>query len=587
MTAILAIAIMLSGIFAVIPFAHAQARISLISASPQPITYNFPTTGYAGEIFTVDVNAYNVSGLLTYQIGFIFNQALFKVNAITNGSWLNAASSAGDAILALPPSIHNAIGEVSAGYWSLTSPWSENTTSPSVPLQLAVVTFEILPTVTQAQINTILGVPQLLMGFSTTNTTIQTICTYSDGITDITPLPQNVVNATVTYLKPPPGPVVLPTAVSTITPNPTTAGTAQVFSASSSTAGSNGTNPATILSYTWDWGNGTKSYGVSVTNTYPTPGTYHVTLTVWGFEVDNATNNFNYNVSDIQTANVFAKSTGCAISLYTQNWRYVDPYYTFTTYVGDSNPALYNGSQADTFRPGDLVQLFANATYNGAPVSNALVTFQVFDNTHTSVLVAEATTNCYGLAEWDFRIPWPSTEGVQVNNFTQGSFAPSENTELFGMWSAVVTWQLGSQYTEQPPFEKTQAATMTWNVSWGLSVTIIGISPNPAFRGPNSCGTGSDVVVKVNVENDYLEPVLGLVTGTLYDNLLVPIYPPAQVWQLWPVGNTQYSLASIPIPSYAFVGTAYAVVNLLSTNPIYSGTAFCPSAIAEFAIDAP
>jgi hypothetical protein len=214
------------------------------------------------------------------------------------------------------------------------------------------------------------------------------------------------------------------------------------------------------------------------------------------------------------------------------------------------------------------------------------VTFEVFDNKNNVVLIATAITGCTGVAEWDFRIPWPSSDATVTENFTQGSTTPVETNASaeFGQWTAYATWQLGSQYTEQPPFEKTQTACITFYIGWGLSISIESITPNPAMRGPNSCGYGSDVVVKVNVVNDYLEAVQGLVTVTIYDNLLVPIYPPAEISAAWPVGISYQNTTSIEIPSYAFVGTGYVVANLLSTVPSLAGTAFCPTLIATIVI---
>jgi len=619
MSAILAILIMLSGALAIAPIAHSQpapgwveavgANVQITQSPPATpngltqtsdvqTTWAYPfvsninfvagVNGSTGTKFWVDVDAYNVSLLSTFGIGFTYNPSLLTVLDVEPTSSVAYTSSV---LKELTPSESIGIpgsfstpGQVSVYAWSSTDSYTYNSSISAQNNEVNLMSVEFNITGTSSYINSIIGVPQKMMGFAFVplTTGVSFLDEYSNALTP------TLTNGTITYIKPPPGPVKAPTAKSTIAPNPTTIVTPQVFSASGSLPGFNGTTSVPITNYTWTYNSIIVKSGptaVTWTNQTSKAGSYSVTLTVTAFMVDNATYNYTMSDSEIQIATVYPKATGCAISLYTQSWRYVDPSYIWTSFVGDLNPTFQNGSQADTFRPGDLVQLYANVTYNGAPVSNALVTFQVFDNNNNSVLVAEATSNCYGLAEWDFRIPWPSTEGTLVNNSTQGSFGPAENTELFGMWSAVVTWQLGSQYTEEPPFEKTQAATIKWDVSWGLTISIISVTPNPTMRGPASCGYGNDTVVKVNVANEYLEPVLGLVTVTLYDNLLVPIYPPAQIWTTWAVGNSQWNSTSILIPSYAFVGTGYAVANLLTTNPLYAGTAFCPEAWTTFYIN--
>jgi hypothetical protein len=397
---------------------------------------------------------------------------------------------------------------------------------------------------------------------------------------DITPYGY-ITNGTITYTLPA---AFKPTSKFIISPNPVYQGTPQTFDASTSKPGWNGTAYISPTEYQYNFGDGSPiitTTASSYTHTYLLAGTYTANVTVWAWDF------IKYNMSDwsTQTAIVFVRPVGCAIDLTSQNWRYVDPLTIKTTDIG-TGP----NEPCDTFRPGDLVQLFATVTYNGAPVSNTLVTFEVFDNNNNKVLTATALSNCNGTAEWDFRIPWPSTDNTIVNNNTQGSSAPGWNTTEFGWWTAVATWQCGSQKTEQPPFESTQNDTMSFMVSWGLTIISISVSPITAVRGPATTGYGDTVTVKVNVQNDYRESVQALCTATLYDNLLVPIYPPA-VWSgtflndsITPSDMNAITLSGVPIPSYAYVGTAYAWVSLLTTWPSLAGTAFCPPVVEEFSI---
>jgi hypothetical protein len=199
-------------------------------------------------------------------------------------------------------------------------------------------------------------------------------------------------------------------------------------------------------------------------------------------------------------------------------------------------------------------------------------------------------SDCYGVAEWDFRIPWPENSPLvnETNPFIGNtvSESPGENTSLFGMWNVYATWQCGNP-SETKPFETTQACHISFDVSWGLTITEI-TSPTVTTkveRGPDSCGYGQSVQIKVNVFNEYLEPVNGTLIATVYDNLLVPIYPTVSVYESFAVGwNNGILIGSVAIPSYAYVGTGYVVVNLLTTWPILAGTAFCPALIQPFQI---
>jgi len=614
MSAILAIMLMLAGAFAIVPLGHGQppapppGYVSLISsnaiyplASQPTAAQSNPNTPFppvtnlhfaigvndtAGSKFWVDIDAYNVSWLSTYTVGCVFNPQLFQCLAAVNGTVTRQLSASKE--LATPPAtIDNVGGTVTAAGYSATDSYSFNgTLAPQYPVELWAFEFQLTGNATYE--NMIAGTPQTLVGLSYTNVTIGTAFIDVEGNTFTPPM----YNATAIFTKHI-GQPMPPIASSVVTPPTVTVGTAQTFDATGSTQGFNGTINVPITSYVWNFNNGTiiTTHTPTITETFPAPGTYTVTLTVVADGSAITSNHYNMtSAPENQVATVYPKASGCDLRLYTQSWRYVDPYYINTTSTGAPLTGE-NNTTADTFRPGDLVELFANATYNGAPVQGALVSFEVWDNNNNVVLIAEAITSCTGLAQWEFRIPWPSTEGTVVNNFTEGSFGPTENTSQFGTWRAIATWQLGSQLSELPPFEKTQTTGIYFDVEWGLVVSIVSVSPNPAYRGQNSCGYGQTVTIKVNVCNYYLEVVPGYIYGTIYDNLLVPIYPPSALYVTpgFPAGTVNatshnvnptctdnYTLTQ-EIPSYAFVGTGYVVVDLLTAPPSMGGTSYCPT----------
>jgi PKD repeat protein len=68
-----------------------------------------------------------------------------------------------------------------------------------------------------------------------------------------------------------------PTASFSVSPTPVTVGTAAIFDGTASTPGSGASQ---IVSYSWNFGDGTGGSGASVQHTFGAAGTYNVTLTV-------------------------------------------------------------------------------------------------------------------------------------------------------------------------------------------------------------------------------------------------------------------------------------------------------------------
>jgi PKD repeat protein len=537
MSAILAILLMLSGVmfiphaFGVIPPADA------VTANPTSIDWTNPphTTG---ETFKAYVDVVNVVGLLTFQVGFYFNPVALQVDDVKEGGflWAGVPASKQGSILG---SIDNTAGVVSAYLFSVLGKNYNKTGSG----HLIEIDFHI----NQAYSGTLPGSFVPMITLSTTDITTQLILIYADGVTDITPTPDHVYSGTF-RLQVVPSP---PIAAFTITPPTVYLGTEQKFDASGSLPGSDGINPTPIVNYHWDFDdtNITDTATPIIYHTYASSGTFTVTLTV-----RDSIGQVSAPVS--HPATVQEIPTGCNLDLYSQNWRYIDP----ITLTPVPNGALAN-APCDLFRPGDYVQLFANTTYGGDVVQGQLVSFQVFDNFGNIVLVGTAISNAYGVAEYDFRVPWPCT-GV---------------TDEFGTWTVVATWQCGSTFPDVPPWEKTQIDTMPFKVGWGLWIVSVTTDKSQYYKSEN-------VVVKITVENDYMVAVTALVTADIYDNLLVPINGPAFVFASFNPGTTLVTEPGIHVEKWAFVGTSTAKANIFTTWPSLMGTSFCPEVTATFTI---
>jgi len=217
---------------------------------------------------------------------------------------------------------------------------------------------------------------------------------YNDGVSEITPLPQNIHDGTFELFVTP----VPPVALFVITPPPPNyVGDPELFDATSSTPGWNGYANVPIVNYNWDFGDGnvTNTATPITSHTYTLAGTYTITLIVTDAD-GRVSAPYPLTKTDI------TRPSGCVLDVFTQKWRYIDPIYLDPVQQG-KGPGL----PAELFRPGDLVQLYATTIYNGDPVQGQLVAYEVHDNNGFLVLAGVARSDANGLAEYDFRIPWP------------------------------------------------------------------------------------------------------------------------------------------------------------------------------------
>jgi hypothetical protein len=526
-----------------------------VLANPQHVVKTYPTDPL-GSTFVAYVDVGNVTHLYAYQAGFTFNPTYLQVMSVAYGDFLIKPGMVyGTDYFTLAGTINNVAGKVTSYAVTLLNPIYAQSIGPGPATgHLFVVTFKINPALWPPYTPG----PVSMMHFSTSNTTdtdIQLILIDWNG-TNITPPPALVKDGTFQYNLGLPQP---PTAAFYPYPNPAYDGTPITFDASGSAPGWNGYAYVPIIAYYWNFNDGnTLATGSAISiHTFPHPGLFNVTLIVEAGPYSPT----NMNSTTIMHQVRILVRTPCIIDVYTQNWRYIDPI-TLTkrpTGTGPYNPA-------DLFRPGDFVQLFAKVTYNNVPVAGQLVSFAVYDNTGALVFYGTATSNAAGIAEYDFRIPWPST-GV---------------TSEFGTWSAVATWQIGSNLGA-PPWEVTQVDIVTFKVGWGLWITHIETRDSTNTLR-SAFHRGEVVYVKLNVENDYMASVTALAAASLYDDLMVPIDGPALNANTFVPGNNPIYMPGVVIVSWAFVGTGTAKANIFSASPSAMGVSYCPEVSVLFTI---
>jgi hypothetical protein len=534
---------------------YATKPLVTVRSNPLSEVMVYPTYG-PGSTFTAYIDVGNVTSLFSFEIGFTFDPTALQVLSVTDGGFLTSAGATHWQFLA--GSIDNHAGVVSGFAETLFS--DDASLAPSIKGSatghLLQVNFEVNPSLWPPYTNGYPGGPTLMIGLS--NTTIQM---YDNMSNIITPLSSYIFNGTFTmYLMP--STIIPPTAIFGVYPSTTVyKGTMLTFDATPSRPGFDGYESVPIEWYIWNFGDGSPiltTLSPIVTHVFPDQP-FTVTLIVQDTEfVDSAPASRVVTIEPLPY--------GCFIDLTTQNWRYIDPITLSPVPNG-----LGWGAGADLFRPGDFVQLFANVTYNGDEVANQLVTFQVEDNFGNTVFVGTAISNSFGIAEYDFRIPWPAT------------YVTAE----FGTWTARASWQVGSNFGY--PYEVTQNDTTAWEVGWGLWITSISLSggtPALPYMQFSKLPPINYVTVKINVEDDYLYPkgVPALAVATIYDDLLVPLSGPAYIYQTFYYGVTTVTFPAILIPEYAYVGTGIAKTSLLTTWPWYNGTAFCPEVTQKFTI---
>ena len=220
MSAILAILLMLSGAIVAVPLTHAQppgtGTVSGVSPNtplpfqttetqanpnnPYPpnahLHFVAGTNGTTGTTFWADVDAYNVTFLSTYTIGFVYNPNLLTVLNVVNGSILDQQPASH--VISISGNPAYAPGIVSAYGYSTTDNYYFNGTGAHKAVDLLNVEFNI--TGSLAYQKSVAGVPQLMMGFSYTNITIMLFL--EDVVGNIFTPPAS--NATITYTLPAP-----------------------------------------------------------------------------------------------------------------------------------------------------------------------------------------------------------------------------------------------------------------------------------------------------------------------------------------------------------------------------------------------
>jgi hypothetical protein len=342
------------------------------------------------------------------------------------------------------------------------------------------------------------------------------------------------------------GTPVPPTASFTVSPTPPLyVGDTITFDGSASSPGFDGDDATPITAYVWDFGDGTNATtaGPVITHEYNATGTYSVCLITVapGIPTYIAPGYVNTSSQICQDVSIFVKAA-TGIDVFTEDYRW--PCYT-TSFVG-----LGANESADGFLPQEKVTICAYVFYNGDPVQNKPVAFQVSGplNPFQNITVYRTA---FTSGEWDnftygdgyvcvsFRIPWPCNNSEAI---------------VFGNWTVKASVVLPlPQCQEEICYEDTLTFKVGWMVTV-LEVTTHRVTVTPTISGEydafKKCGM---IGIKVKVHNNYLEPRMALLTATVYDDVGTPIATITS-WEEIAPGDPVITLGMLHIPKWAYSG---------------------------------
>lgn len=266
----------------------------------------------------------------------------------------------------------------------------------------------------------------------------------------------------------------------------------------------------------------------------------------------------------------YVRSLGRDIDCWTDPYRkYMAPWY-YTTFTG-MDPQV----NADAYQPQDLVILYALVTYGEDPVQNKLVQFDIEPFYHDGTpielkgfpLHRVALTDAYGIAEIEFRIPWPC---VGYNPPLPWYFKCYQSVDIACKKVEDILW---------------------FEVVWYIWLKGCEVTPDPHVH---KC---EDATVTFSYENHALMPLHVYFTVVLYDHQMVPIGMDV-VDTMIPAGNdlcdpyVGEDSVSIHIPKWAFKGAPggewgpypAAFVNAYTFRCSLCGMPYCPEVSDTFTI---
>jgi len=213
---------------------------------------------------------------------------------------------------------------------------------------------------------------------------------------------------------------------------------------------------------------------------------------------------------------------------------------------------------SDAFQPQELVNLYAEVTYNDEPILNWPVAFQVLNPLHETITSHTSLTDDDGIATFSFRIPWPS-EGAEQT--------------IFGDWKTVATVSIAG---------KTFNDTLIFRVGWIVQITDIK-TLNATLNPQTSFFKGETIVFNLSVKNIALTNKSAVIIVNALDAADYPIIHEICTGKpvVFQPGENIIQVVT-KIPENATVGRATVFAVAYTALPEYGGVPYSPPCSSFF-----
>jgi hypothetical protein len=277
------------------------------------------------------------------------------------------------------------------------------------------------------------------------------------------------------------------------------------------------------------------------------PG-FNWTFQSWSGDLTGAQNpaNITMNGNKVVAATFILEAFGGNIDLFTQK-----------TPFGGRGP----NQPSDAFQPQELVVLYALVTFNGDPLPNKVVSFEVKGPANTLqniTVIGSALTNGSGIAEFSFRMPTPPIDGEQI---------------VFGKWHALATVDVD---------QVTLTDSLTFEVGWIIRIKSI-VTLNGQLSPQTNFPRQTAIVFNLTLENIALTPKTATITIDAQDIEGYPIIH-IELLNLSIQPGESHTQASSQIPINARIGEANVSAKPYTAPPEMGGTAYSPSVYTTFNI---
>ena len=325
------------------------------------------------------------------------------------------------------------------------------------------------------------------------------------------------------------------------------------FNAASSVSGFDGDDDCPIEEYRWDFdGDGVFDENVTfpiISHNYSEIGDKNVTLEVYAPGIGDVDPGYTDTDGESHIIHILEKAppappVGSVIDLYTQK----EPY----SGKGANQPS-------DAFAPGEEVVLFANVTYNGEPVANVPVSFEVINSLGESEIYRTNSTGEDGIATVSFRLP-----------------RDGDAEDRFGVWGAFASVEIAEEIV-----------TDTLTFRFGYIVEIVSLmTVNEDLQPQKTFARDSCVGMELVLRNIAMMNKTATLTVVVQDSQGNP-FPDKIVFEDFVVrpGDTYfYIYCFLRIPEWASLGKAVLSASAFTAPPAEGGVAWCPGVSTSFLI---